>query len=537
MAKPYATARIHSDLTPYSGTWDYETAAHLLRRCMFGPTHAEITQAVQDGLSLTLDKLFTLEAAPSLPLNEYYANDISTPIGQSWVNAPFVPGINFYRRNSLRAWITEYQVKQEVSLTQKMTLFWHNHYPIESGVVNDPRFLYRYWMLLRDNALGNFQSLTEEITIDPAMLRYLNGNQNKESAPNENYARELFELFTIGKGPQIGPGDYTNYTEQDVVEAARVLTGWDDEGHNSVLNPVSTQFLSGRHDTGDKTFSAAFNNQTISDNGDQEYKDLIAMIFAQTETARYICRKLYRWFIYYKIDAQAEQDIIENMAQTLIANNYEIAPCLRELLESEHFFDTLNVGCFIKTPIDYNVGMARQLEMSFPEVSDNMEAHYRHFINVWTNCNVMQMAVFEMPSVAGWPAYYQLPQFHQSWINSVTLPERSRVATKFTANGYTRAGERVEIKPLELLHISSNVPDPNDLISDFAKLLLPQPLTPDQLDFLKEVLIPGLPDFEWTVEYDDYVQNPNDQALANSVEAKLNALLDTMMNMAEFQLS
>ncbi|MFK7923925.1 MAG: DUF1800 family protein [Bacteroidia bacterium] len=537
VASPYQSFRTQSTLNPYAGSWTYEDAAHLLRRCLFGPTHAEIEQAVSDGLVLTLDKLFTAEPQPNPPLNAYFDTDLFVPKGQTWINAPFGSGLNAYRRNSLYSWITGLQINQSVSLTEKMTLFWHNHFPIQDGVVNDPRFLYRYFSLLHDNALGNFKTLTEEITIEPAMLRYLNGNQNKESAPNENYARELFELFTIGKGPQIGPGDYTHYTEQDVVAAARVLTGWDDQGHNSALVPIETRFLSAQHDTGDKTFSPAFANQMISDNGDQEYKDLIAMIFAQTETARYICRKLYRWFVYYKLDAQVEQDIIENMAQTLVANNFEIAPCLRELLASEHFFDPLNVGCLIKNPIDFNVGLARQFELQIPDAQTSLESQYRHWLNIHANNKVMQMAVFSMPAVAGWAAYYQAPQYHQNWINSVTLPARSKVVTKFATSGYTKTQIKVEIKPLDLLHIPSNPPDPNALISDFVSLLLPQAITTDQLDFLKEVLIPGLPDYEWTVEYDAYVIDPNDQNLANSVEAKLNAVLDTMMNMAEFQLS
>jgi len=536
-ASPLQSFRTQSTLSPYAGNWGYEEAAHLLKRCLFGPTHAEIEQAVTDGLSLTLDNLFTAEPVPPPPLNAYFDNDLLVPRGQTWINSPFSPGTNFYKRNSLKSWVTGLQINQGVSLTEKMTLFWHNHYPIEEGVVNDPRFLYRYFTLLRNNSLGNFKSLTEEITIDPAMLRYLNGNQNLESSPNENYARELFELFTIGKGPQIAPGDYTHYTEQDVVAAARVLTGWDDQGHNSALIPIESRFLTGRHDTGDKTFSSAFGDQVIVDNGDQEYKDLIAMIFAQTETARFICRKLYRWFVYYKLDAQVEQDIIENMAQTLTSNNFEIAPCLRELLASEHFFDPLNVGCLIKNPIDFNVGLARQFELQVPDEATSLESQYRHWLQIYVNSYVMQMGVFGMPSVAGWPAYYQVPQYHQNWINSVTLPERSKVATKFAGSGYTKTQIRVEIKPLDLLHIASNAPDPNALITDFVKLLFPQAITQDQLDFLKEVLIPGLPDFEWTVEYDAYVIDPNDQNLANSVEAKLNSLLDTMMNMAEFQLS
>ena len=117
-------------------------------------------------------------------------------------------------------------LNEQASLREKMVLFWHNHFVTALGTIGDPRYGFRYNALLRKYALGNFKELALAITIDGAMLKYLNGNRNSKAAPDENYARELQELFTIGKGPEIGPGDYTNYTEDDVKAAAKVLTGW-----------------------------------------------------------------------------------------------------------------------------------------------------------------------------------------------------------------------------------------------------------------------------------------------------------------------
>ena len=119
-----------------------------------------------------------------------------------------------------------------------MTLFWHNHFVVEFGDINDARMGYEYCRLLRQHALGNFKQLAKDVTVTPAMLRYLNGNQSTVGAPNENYGRELLELFTVGKGPLIGPGNYTNYTEADVQAAAKVLTGWRD-----LATPAREQLL------------------------------------------------------------------------------------------------------------------------------------------------------------------------------------------------------------------------------------------------------------------------------------------------------
>jgi len=184
----------------------------LLRRAMFGPTHAQINQAVSDGLNKTLDKLMQPTPEPAPPLNYGFAQDVSAPVGETWVDKPGDPtiqGLFQSRDNSLHAWIMENIFNEGVSLTEKMMLFWHNHFVVSD--VFDPRYKYYYLTSLRKNVLGNFKTLTEEITIDAAMLVYLNGNQNTNRAPNENYARELMELFTCWKGQFVGPGDYTIY--------------------------------------------------------------------------------------------------------------------------------------------------------------------------------------------------------------------------------------------------------------------------------------------------------------------------------------
>ncbi|GAA4391347.1 DUF1800 domain-containing protein [Hymenobacter koreensis] len=525
-------SRTSAGLSPYTGPWTRVQAAHLLRRCLFGPSKSAIAAAAGASLSQVLNALFTVPAAPAPPVN-VSATDTSVPIGQTWTTQPFDQTFESARRSSLRAWWLG-QVLQGSTLTEKMWVFWHNHFVIEFSDINDARYGYQYVALLRQHAMGNIKQLAKDVTVAPAMLRYLNGNQSTATAPNENYGRELLELFTVGKGPQIGPGNYTNYTEADVQAAAKCLTGWRDNA-----TTISGYFTASRHDTSTKTFSSAFQNRTLPNTGDQEYKALVDLVFDQAETARFLVRKLYRWLVYYVIDADAEQNVILPLAQQLQQNGYNVAPVLRTLLSSEHFFDAVNVGCYIKGPLDFTLGLCRQLEIAMPPAaSPAVQYGIWDYLNSITN--LQQQVLGDPPSVAGWPAYYQTPQFNELWINAVTLPRRSQFTDLMVStNGTTRNGFRLVVDPVTWVESlpGSVASEPNLLIQAFVEVLMPFPLTASQLAFLNDTLLPGLPDFEWTTEWLDYVANPTNTAKKNAVATKLRALLRTMLSQAEYHLS
>ncbi|MBC6991563.1 DUF1800 family protein [Hymenobacter sp. BT491] len=527
------TARSTAGFAPYSGPWGYAQAAHLLRRSLFGPTRTEIEGAASSSMQQVVDALLTAPAAPSPPVN-VASTDASVPLGQPWVTQPFDQAVEGVRRSSLRAWWMGQMLNQSQSLAEKMTLFWHNHFVIELGDINDARYGYQYAALLRQQALGNIRQLAKDVTIDPAMLRYLNGNQSTATAPNENYGRELLELFTVGKGPLIGTGNYTNYTEDDVKAAARVLTGWRDNNQT-----ISGYFTASRHDTGAKKFSAAFGSRTITARGDQEYKDLIDLIFDQPETARFLCRKLYRWFVYYVIDAATEQNVIQPMADLLIKSNYEVTPVLKSLLTSEHFYDPVNMGCVIKSPLDFTVTVCRQLQIAFPPAT-NVVAQYGMWDYLNSQTNLQQQYLGDPPNVAGWAAYYQTPQFYEIWINAVTLPRRNQFTDlMISTNGYSRNGAKLLIDPIALVQAlpPAVASDPNKVIAELTKLMLPITLTSSQLEFLNDALLPGLPDFEWTQEWTAYVAAPTNATKKASVNTKLQALLRAIMGLAEYHLS
>lgn len=526
-------------LEPYTGPWTKETAAHLLRRSTFGATQAEITEAVNLGLDGLISKLFEPQPLPAPPINNISTNDPNVPIGETWIEAPYDAVVNLkgYRITSLNAWTVNNMLQGGMNIREKMTLFWHNHFVTSRVDVNDPKFQYVYITLLRQHATGNFKELTKQITVDPSMLIYLNGNQSTKTKPNENYARELLELFTIGKGPQVTPGDYTNYTEDDVLAMAKVLTGWVTTGYNT-LNPdikVASEFRIARHDTGSKTLSHRFDNAIITNLTDQEYAHLIDIIFQKDECARFIARKLYRWFVYYDIDATTEIEVIEPMAQLILANNYEVQPAIEALLSSAHFYEDCILGAMIKHPVDFVMSMLRQSGWSAP---GNLNLNYRYWALVFPSFGLMQMAYYDPPSVAGWKAWYQDPSYYQTWINSVTLPIRSSLVKLMTFTGLKIGNNPAAPFPvLTWVGTLENPFEPDGVIDGFALQMFPRPISAEKKAYLKEVLLPGLPDYEWTVEYADHLANPSDTDLANAVANKLRNLISTMMQMPEYQLS
>jgi len=539
-------------LEPFTGPWTRAEAAHLLRRCMFGPTRADMDWAANQDLNTVLNTLLEDRPLPEPPLNYEEEDDPNVPLGETWVNAPLVNFKNLRpsRHRSLEAWTMGVMIQEGINIREKMTLFWQNHFAVIDDDVRDERYSYNYFTLLRSNALANFRELVKQLTIAPSMLRFLNGNQNTKKAPNENYARELLELYTVGKGPQVAPGDYTHFTEQDVLEISRILTGWKDRGWRTT-NPdqeITSFFQDDEHDTGDKQLSYRFEDVVISNMGEQEYAHLIDIIFQKPAAARHICRKLYRWFVYYVIDDQIESTIIEPLAQQLIDNDFEIKPVLQTLLSSAHFYDALNLGPMIKHPLDFVVSTVKQLEVTYPSPTDDLNSLYEGWMQLLRKAQRMNMDYFNPPEVAGWKAWYQAPIYSRDWINLNTLLDRMDFTSEVLYTGVFSGDDfRIKADLLALIATFDNPSDPNAMIRTFADLLFPLPLTGEMDDTgsyisgqykgLKEVLIPGLPDFEWTVEYTDYLNNPDDEDIKQAVEDKLKQMVNIMLSLAEFHLS
>jgi hypothetical protein len=537
-------------LDNYSGTWTVKEARHLLKRTSFGSIQTLVESAVSMGLSETINTLFTENTLPAPPLKYMLDADDNGQVldpdalyGETWVHGNVIPvedsttstrqRILKYRTRSLYAWSFLQMQEAGMSIREKLTLFWHNHFV---SVHTNPHLEYYYMNKLRNNSFGNFKELTKQITIDPNMLRYLSGNQNTSSAPNENYSRELLELFTIGKGDAVGNGDYTNYTEDDVVEIAKVLTGWRARGLSNT-DALNGYFTNNSHSSGNKNLSHRFNDAVIAENGENEYLDVIDVIFQQDECSHFITRQLYLWFVNSEITAEIETNIIAPLAIIIRDNDYNITPALKVLLASEHFFE--NVFCMIKSPLDLLLSATTSLLASAPVTSTKEQYEYAYLL--YLAVTDLEHSPFHHPDVAGWKAYYQEPLFYKTWINNYLLPKRLDYCRILVTGGALFVNNiNYTIPPLvPVLAIAAgiiNAQDPDILIIELANQLFNYTITENQIISLKNVLIPGLPNFEWTSEYGSYLADTSNQALKISVENKLKNLIAVMVQMSEFQI-
>jgi uncharacterized protein (DUF1800 family) len=525
--------RTLSGVEHFAAVWDEPKLRHLLRRTLFGFKQDDFTSWKGKSMAEVVQLLLSPSPTPLPPVNNYNDTNFSdptVPAGQTWVNAPYDGNANGRRISSLKSWWLGNLLQQNSSIHEKMTLFWHNHFATEAQDVGDARYMYKYYSLLRKYALGNFKEFVLEITKDPAMLRYLNGYLNTKTAPDENYARELQELFTLGKGPLVF------YTEADVRAAARVLTGY-----TVNATTISSAFDPNRHDTGNKQFSTYYQNKVILGktgvNGAKETEELIDMLFLQEETALFLARKLYRFFVYYEIDAATEANVILPMANLFRASKYEIKPVLELLLSSTHFYDPVNVAGMIKSPLDYCVGLCKEFKMQFPDSTD-FANQYLMYDYIRTQASNMQQNLADPPSVSGWPAYYQAPQFHELWINSDTLPRRNQLMNILLTSGYTRNGKKIFIDVLTYINALSNPGNPNLLIRDTVAHLCAIDLTPEVIQFLKGILLSGQStDSYWTDAWTSYKANPINVVARNMVLSRLNSMFSYLMNLPEYQLS
>lgn len=545
--RPFSTDTIQygfrtgTGIAPYTGAWTKTEVVHLLKRAMFGAKKVDIDYFSSKTMNQAVDELLNPTAAfPAPPVKEYDEVGVTTPdtdvlAGTTWVNSVSNDGtIQSRRRASFKKWWTGVLINQDRSIREKMVLFWHNHFSTETTDVGNGNLLYKHVNLLRSSSLGNFKQLVRDITLDPAMLIYLNGRLNTATAPDENYGRELQELFTMGKE------NNPNYTEDDVKAAARVLTGW---RVDTSVNTFPAYFTSSRHDSTPKVFSSFYNGTIITGRtgataGDLELTDLMNMLFSKSrEISLFLVRKLYRFFVYAEIDPVVEMNVIEPLAQELRLNNWEIKPVLSMLLKSEHFYDQLNQGAQIKAPLDHIIGLCREWNVVFPNAITEYADAYGMWNTVLSVAANTQQNLGDPPNVAGWPAYYQAPQYYELWINSDTLPKRNQFSDVMIGNGYTRNGKKVVIDAVEFTKTLPNPGNPNLLIDDVINFIFQIALSQQSKDQIKkDFLLTGqAQDHYWTTAWDAYIVTPT-VANFNIVNTRLRGLYKYLMNLPEYQL-
>ena len=420
---------------------DARAAAHLLRRSGFGFSPEQRAALVGQAAPEAAARLVAAaQSAAALPPPAWYGADSATDVAQSEIP-----------RTLSRDWLKRMHGQ---GLREKMTLFWHNHFVTQAtGYRRNPHLAYDYLETLQRNALGNFRHFVRAIGLTPAMLYYLNGNRNHKAEPNENYARELFELFTLGIG---------QYTERDIVEAARALTGYIID--RETQRPV---FVPRRFDEGSKTIFGA--------SGDFAYDDVVDLIFSRKAdaAARFVCTKLYRFFVYDEADEAA----VEGLARLFAASDFEIAPVLEALFSSAAFYAPQTVGAQIKSPAEVELGAVHHAGAVLDD--DGFAALVRTMKQYGQD-------LFYPPNVAGWPG-------HRSWISNDRLLKRWDLSTRAAR---ARSGQT----PLTVLAAQMPAPeDPHALTRDLVEFWLAVELSAEELAELTDVLLDGIPDYEWSI--------------------------------------
>ena len=367
--RPKGSIDATNALLPYRGPWSPRLAAHLLRRAGFGGSPADIASAATAGMDASVDRLLhpqpdSLPAAP--------AGDLTY--------GPMAPPAE--RRDAyLRAasWWIDRMLQTPNPLVERMTYFWHNHFTsgVQGGIT--PAMMVAQNQLYRSHALGDYTDLTHRVARDPAMLVYLNGNQNRSQHPNENFARELMELFTMGVG---------NYTEQDVRESARAFTGW-----TVPRDGTSSRFVERFHDDGSKTF--------LGHTGAYAGDDIIGIIMGQPATAQFMATKFLRNFVY----DDPEPALVAVTAARFRSSNYDVGALMNTLLRSNVFYADRAYRSVIKSPVDLVVGALRTVGVTTATA------------RIIGAMNAMDQTLLRPPNVAGWPGGSQ-------WLNQGTILAR-----------------------------------------------------------------------------------------------------------------
>jgi len=471
-------------LNPLSREISLYESAHLLRRTVIGPIIEEI------------DTISTLNVNEAV---EYILRDIAEPSPPGdWVNHPLPDYQNYTNeeKDSLETayenqgvelgdWWIDQIFYNPTSITEQMTLFWHDHFATSIMTVKYPPAMYHQNRVLRENCMGNFKDLVTMMTFDPAMMIWLDNDKNRANSINENFSRELLELFTLGEG---------NYTQQDVMEGARGLTGYQTDGLDVYFNP-------NRFDDSVKTF--------LGETGNFDAYDIIDIIFDQPQTAYFISEKLYKWFVY----ENPNDEIVDNLAQIMIENDYEIKPVLSALFNSEHFFDNNFYGSKYKDPLTHSIGALRQSYIDVNQTIYFQNSELSIYEVLKYTQNLGGQLIFYPPDVSGWPGY-------RNWINTFTLPNR-KLYTNYLFDG----SFGILFDPESLAgKIPNGLSNPNALL-DYLYIYLysiePSALTKQNL---MDELLAGADPFEWhLIYYDGAIERFED-------------VIQRMMRLSEYQL-
>jgi uncharacterized protein (DUF1800 family) len=455
--------------------WGRKWAAHLYRRAAFGASREDLLEAERLGPAGTLDLL--LRGRPE-----------AAEIGETLLDVGRVAAARDEGAAQLNAWWLYAMLEGGHPLREKLTLFWHNHFATSMVKVQRSEAMFRQNCLLRAHALGNFGELLHAMGKDPAMLAWLDSNSNVKGRPNENYARELMELFSLGVG---------HYTERDIREAARAFTGWHTDGDGF-------RFNAGQHDTGPKTVLG----QTGNWNGD----DVVNILLGQPAAARFLVRKLYRFFI--SENAEPSDAFLEPLADAFRRSDYRIAPLVRTLLSSRHFYSAHAFRQRIKSPVEYMLGAVQAVYRHYREDKADYQPLPPQVLV--RPVGAMGQYLFAPPNVKGWPG-------GRDWLNTSTVLERDNFAGALALGSLWGGSPSAEaappraLDPAWLIH-EEKASRPEEIVRVLLDLYLPGGVRPEARAQLVAFVADG---------------KPTGPALDRRVREAVHALMTT----AEYQLA
>jgi uncharacterized protein (DUF1800 family) len=489
--------------------WDYAKARHLLVRAGFGGTPQEVEKLHALGLYKAVDHLvefyrqpasgLTLDPIPPLATDPLQNKMRVHAVGNRSVGLD-ARTVEANQIVQLRRWWLQRLVESPRPLQEKLTLFWHGHFASQNSVVQNSYTMFRQNQFFRDHASGNFGALLYGIVHDPAMIRYLDNNKNVKGNPNENLAREILELFSMG----VDQG----YTEQDIVEAARALTGYNYDHATGTY-----RFLYAQHDTTDKTIFGKTGPWT----GD----DLVRLILERPETSRFIGRKLFEYFAH----PDPDKATVDALAAVLKGRQYELEPTLKNLFLSEEFYSSRTMGQQVKSPVELMVGLLRDLGTQPLVVhhaietplskSDGSRLVVDRSLTSYETLDLalqdMGMELMEPPDVKGW-------RYGRPWIDSQRLFVRyNAVASLIDAVGQ----QGVDV--VDLIQ-AAGCQNGAEAVDYLAKACLVRPLSDDKRNELIGHLGELPPSGEWAGQQ-------------NELNNKLRSVLMLMLCVPEHQMS
>ena len=570
-------------LNPYKGEFEHAQKKHLLNRTMVGFSNKHFKDLEDLNIDRAVDTIFQKDVMTE-PTNIYYWVLNKEEYQKRYVSEDVEPNEPFInrsytsstsdqeylgdeRRRAFFGSVFENLSSQKTSIHWRLFLFLHNLVPSKFDNFLGHKGMFNYTKLVFDSCFGSYKDFIYNITFDGSMLYYLNLARSTKEKPDENYAREIQELFTVGKRP------FAKFTEKDVREAARLLVGCGvdfgitvfGEGHQNI--PI---FNSENHDTGDKQFSSFYDNKIIrgreGEDGIEEVKEFVQMLCETEEHSIYVLRRLYQFFVYPSLTNEIEEFIIKPLANIYRENNFSLIEPLKILLKSEHFYLNNIENSLIKSPIEFVIGIIKETDLynkgilyandgpkvynsifnySFFGEKEKDASHIKYNLgqSIKYNLEELGMGLLAPPSVSGWPSYYQDPVYDLFWLNSSTFTRRLNFIEGFMGNGIwldSVVNEiQVRFKPdiIEYLNSYSNPFDITSFTSEMVfRLLGGEPSTSTLLS-LKQVLLGGNSEDHWKEELERILSTNNpDESSYYSVSWRVQAAFSVIATSGEFHL-